>query len=376
MKQDIAWVDSDTRLESICEQWQMLDHIAVDTEFLRTDTYYPIAGLIQINDGQKNYLIDPKTISDFYPLSELFDREDLVVAMHSCSEDLEVFQNTLGSIPRNIMDTQIACALVGYGFSVGYARAIKTALDIDVPKGETRSDWLARPLSDAQLRYAAMDVEYLYTLSLQLIEKLKELDRWLWLEEDCKQLKSNYKANQNTDAFYLRIKSAWRLNSKELTVLQALAKWREEQAQIRDMPRNRIIKEPALIELAKSQPKHISELRSIDGITERMIKSFGQSLVDIVSVQKDIDESDYVSPLFGPLNSTQNKQLKRLRAEVETRAEMYDLPTEILVKKKDYEALLHKKHRNEALDIPANLQGWRQDVVGDFLLESIKNMSV
>lgn len=174
VKQPIIWVDNDDQLEQVCESWMELNMIAVDTEFMRSQTFYPIAGLIQVNDGERNYLIDPSAIQDFFPLVDIFDNENILKVLHSCSEDLEVFQHTFGCVPKNILDTQIAAAFVGHSYSLGFANLARDVLNVDLPKGETRSDWLQRPLSVAQIQYAAMDVEYLYILATELIASLKK----------------------------------------------------------------------------------------------------------------------------------------------------------------------------------------------------------
>lgn len=375
IKQKIHWVGTDDQLEQLVENLSEKKFLALDTEFIRTDTYYPIAGLIQLNDGDANYLIDPKSITDFFPLADLFDRDDLIIAMHSCSEDLEVFQHTVGCIPKTILDTQVACALVGYGFSIGYGKAVAIGLGHDLPKAETRSDWLRRPLSEAQLKYAALDVEYLYQLTEKLIDLLHGCERWNWILEEGEKIKQNYLKNQNSDKTYLRIKSAWKLNRSELAVLRSLAKWREEKAQIRNIPRNRIVKEHALLELAKKYVKQLSELREIEGITERMIKNDGETLINIINEARSLSDSDLPELLPPPLSAPQNRQLKVLRAEVQGIAEEYDLPVEILVKKKEYEQMLHQKYNAETIVQPSNFSGWRQLVVGHYLMERISNLN-
>ena len=367
IKQPIVWVDNNEQLEELCNQWLDEPVLAVDTEFMRSQTYYPIAGLIQLNDGKVNYLIDPQAITDFFPLVDVFDNEECLIFLHSCSEDLEVFQHTLGCIPHRIIDTQIACALSGYGFSVGYAKAINTALDIDLPKGETRSDWLKRPLSQAQLTYAALDVEYLYTLALKLKADLIEANRWEWLLADCDELIGNYRANQMPELTYLRIKMAWRLNDRQLAILKTLCEWRETKAQVRDVPRNRIIKEHALMEIAKRQPTHLSQLRNIEGITERMINSDGSTWLELVEVTANLSKEELPKVLPQPLTSGQNKILKCLRQAVEQVAKTHGVPVELIVKKKNYEAMVRRLCSGKTVDLSEHLNGWRLALVSEAL---------
>lgn len=367
INQPIVWVDNNEQLEELCDKWLDEPILAVDTEFMRSQTYYPIAGLIQLNDGKANYLIDPQAITDFFPLVDVFDNKECLIFLHSCSEDLEVFQHTLGCIPHRIIDTQIACALSGYGFSVGYANAIHTALGIDLPKGETRSDWLKRPLSQAQLAYAALDVEYLYTLALKLKAGLEEANRWQWLLADCDELTDNYRANQMPELTYLRVKMAWRLNDRQLAILKTLCEWRETKAQVRDVPRNRILKEHALMEIAKRQPKHLSQLRNIEGITERMINSDGSTWLALVEETANLPKEALPQVLPQPLTSGQNKILKRLRQAVEQVAEKNGVPVELIVKKKNYEAMVRRLCSRKTVDLSEHLNGWRLTLVSEAL---------
>ena len=367
INQPIVWVDNNEQLEELCDKWLDEPILAVDTEFMRSQTYYPIAGLIQLNDGKANYLIDPQAITDFFPLVDVFDNKECLIFLHSCSEDLEVFQHTLGCIPHRIIDTQIACALSGYGFSVGYANAIHTALGIDLPKGETRSDWLKRPLSQAQLAYAALDVEYLYTLALKLKAGLEEANRWQWLLADCDELTDNYRANQMPELTYLRVKMAWRLNDRQLAILKTLCEWRETKAQVRDVPRNRIIKEHALMEIAKRQPTHLSQLRNIEGITERMINSDGSTWLALVEETANLPKEALPQVLPQPLTSGQNKILKRLRQAVEQVAEKNGVPVELIVKKKNYEAMVRRLCSRKTVDLSEHLNGWRLTLVSEAL---------
>jgi len=177
LNQPTIWVDTLDHLEEVCEHLESKKLLAVDTEFMRSNTYYPIAGLIQINDGEKNYLIDPVELSDLSPLESILVDDDIVIAIHAGSEDIEVFHHRLGFLPSQLLDTQIAGALCGTGFSLGFGNMVNTLLNVELPKTQTRSNWLARPLSVAQKNYAALDVEYLYQLALTLIDKLSQIKR-------------------------------------------------------------------------------------------------------------------------------------------------------------------------------------------------------
>src|SRR5690606_1721940 len=165
------WIAQDSELAELCARWRQQAALAIDTEFMRSETFYPIAGLLQFGVGKVCYLIDPLAINDFEPLRELLLDEAVTKVLHSCSEDLEVFQRWLNVVPAPLFDTQIAAAFAGYGFSLGYAGLIKAVLNIEIPKEETRSDWLQRPLSVAQLKYAALDVAHMLIVYGKLLQQ-------------------------------------------------------------------------------------------------------------------------------------------------------------------------------------------------------------
>src|SRR5690606_5114128 len=215
----------------------------LDTEFMRTNTFYPVPALVQVNDGQANYLIDPQAIENLSPLAQIISAPQVQKVLHACSEDLEVFQVLLKCLPVNLLDTQIAAAFCGYGYSVGYANLVSAVLDIQLPKSETRSNWLQRPLTDAQQNYAALDVEYLHRLTVDLKGQLQTLEREQWVEDECKQLTVNYLEGQKLSNASLRFRGAWRLNQRQLAALMELAAWRDQTAQTHNIVRNHVVRD-------------------------------------------------------------------------------------------------------------------------------------
>ncbi len=187
---DIHWIRDNDSLGQFCAEWQLLPFVALDTEFMRVDTFYPIAGLLQIGDGVRAYLIDPLTIDNWQPLAALLENPAVVKVVHACSEDLEVLLRLTGSLPAPLFDTQLAAAYLNLGFSMGYSRLVQEVLGIDLPKGETRSDWLQRPLSDTQISYAAEDALHLAEVFVQLRPKLSD-EKYAWVLEDGAELVAN-----------------------------------------------------------------------------------------------------------------------------------------------------------------------------------------
>lgn len=374
LKQPIEWIDSDALLERCCLKWEACSLLALDTEFVRETTYYPIAGLIQVNDGEVTYLIDPLEISDWYPFIEILDDTNRTIAMHSCSEDLEVLQIEVGTVPAKILDTQVAVALLGQAFSQGYAAVVKNELGCEIPKSETRSDWLKRPLSQPQIQYAALDVEYLFILAEKIIGELTQRDRLSWALEEGIRLFKNFKQLQDANNSYLRVKSAWKLSPRKLAVLMALSRWREDYAQQENMPRNRVIKERALFELALSSPTHISKLRDAEGVSERIIRSQGATLVRTVCEQLAIDESELPAPLPTPLTRAEQDNYKKFKATVRSFAENIDIAPELVLRKKEIEHLFRLMQNNQWDDIETSFSGWRAEIIAETVIKALKEL--
>ncbi|MCV6627565.1 MAG: ribonuclease D [Cellvibrionaceae bacterium] len=358
---DYHWVDSDQRLAELCQQWQQQAAIAVDTEFMRSSTFFPKVGLLQIGDGKANYLIDPLAISALEPLRQLWQNPAVTKVLHACSEDLEVFQHWLGVLPTPMFDTQVGAAYAGLGFSLSYAKLVLQLMDIELEKGETRSDWLARPLSQAQLHYAALDVDFLLVVYGKIRQQLEAKQRWDWALADCQMAIEQAAKTEALDSAYLKIKSAWRLNPKALAVLQALAQWREQQARARDIPRNRLLKDPQLIALAKYQPNNFAALGAQEGIHGRTLRDDGETLLDIID-RAIAEPGRWPERMPAPLSVEQGQRLKTLRDYVQSLGEGLKVTSELLFNKKEYEQILRHLEYGEPLQSP-RFNGWREQAL-------------
>lgn len=373
---DPIWVCETAELEQLCERWSQQAAIAVDTEFMRSSTFYPQTALFQVGDGQGCYLLDPLAIEDFSSFKRLMTNPSVTKVLHSCSEDIDVFQTFMGVTPSPLFDTQIAAAMCGHGFSLGYARLVEVLLGVAVPKSETRSDWLQRPLSQSQLQYAALDVAYLLVVYGLLVKQLKGSQRLEWMISDCADIVAQAEQGSDPDQYYVKVKSAWKLNRRQLCVLRALAGWREVEARYRDVPRNRLVKESALWEMARVQPTEIKHIARLEGVTPRMVSDDGDALLDIIEQQgrQPIEQCPAVLPR--PLSPEQGDLLKALKQSVRETAERLDLAPEVLVRKKDYEDLIRAKMTNDDYSLNARLSGWRRGVVGESLLSLARHWSV
>ncbi len=374
LQQPICWIDSNQALEEKCLKWESVKVLALDTEFIRTNTYYPVAGLIQINDGEENTLIDPLAIDDWYPFIEILEDESRIIAMHSCSEDLELMQVEIGTVPVRIFDTQVAAAFIGEETSLGYAALVSNQLNVDLPKSETRSDWLQRPLSEPQLHYAALDVEFLRQLALQLIEKLEAQERLGWVLEEGLRVYKQFKQHQSVPDSYKKIKSAWKLNPRRLAVLIALSRWRENYAQTHNVPRNRVIKEKSLYELAVQCPSKLPQLRKIEGFNERVIRKQGKHVLKIIHEQLELSEDELPSPLIAPLAKDDRELLRQVKSHLVETAEGLGVASEVLMRKKEIEKLVRMKLADDWQAVESFFSGWRRDVIADTLISTLKKL--
>ena len=363
------WIDRAEQLAELCAAWRQQGAIAVDTEFMRTDTFYPIVGLLQIGDGKGCYLIDPLAIDEWQPLRDLLLDEKVIKVLHSCSEDLEVFQRWLGLVPAPLFDTQIGAAFANIGFGLGYANLVKTLLGIEVPKDETRSDWLQRPLSQAQLKYAALDVAHMLVVYGKLLQLLKASDRLVWVKSDCADLVAQARTPDDFSEAYHKVGFAWKLHSQELAVLRALCIWRETEARARNIPRNRLIKEPSLWDIARKKPRDLQQLHQIADIPQRTLKNDGETLLAIMQEQLQSDAATWPERLDPPLAQSEGPLMKALKQFVRDKAEAEQIPAEILIRKKEYEALVRSGMQGGNFQLPPRLQGWRYGVIGEGLLQ-------
>ncbi|WP_047284364.1 ribonuclease D [Pseudomonas protegens] len=367
---DIHWIRDNDSLGQLCAQWQQLPFVALDTEFMRVDTFYPIAALLQIGDGQRAYLIDPLTIDNWQPLAALLENPAVVKVVHACSEDLEVLLRLTGSLPAPLFDTQLAAAYLNLGFSMGYSRLVQEVLGIDLPKGETRSDWLQRPLSETQVSYAAEDAVHLAQVFTELRPRLSE-DKYRWVLEDGAELVANLRREVDPYEVYREAKLAWKLSRAQLAVLRELCAWREREARARNLPRNRIVREHALWPLAKTQPDNLSALAKIEDMHPRTVRQDGEFLLDLIKRTASIGPDQWPPAVPEPLPIEAAALLKRLKAVGQAQAERLGIAPEVMLRKKTLESLLKSGYPNGPYQLPDSLRGWRRELMGQALLDSL-----
>lgn len=361
-------VDSDSALRDCCRTLSSAAAIAVDTEFMRTRTYYAKLGLVQLATNEHCWLVDPLAIDDLEPLRELLQAPSVIKVLHSCSEDLQVLQSSLDVLPAPLFDTQIAAGFVGEPFAMGYSRIVKALLDVDLDQQETRSDWLQRPLSESQLHYAAEDVHYLIQVYDILAARIAAADRRAWVEEDMTRLLATVAAPDEPEQAYLRIKAGWQLDHAGLAVLQTLTAWRETRAQVDDLPRSWVIADRDLLELAETRPTSLGALAVVGELPPKLIRRHGEFLVELIQTTlADPDRWPRRLPERLPRNAS--SLLKAMRRRVDEVAEHIGMAPELLARKKDIEPLVRAVIQGATPQLVEPLAaGWRHDLIGKPLL--------
>jgi ribonuclease D len=247
-------LENTAQLAAAEKSWKGNKVLGIDTEFVRERTYRARLGLVQVSDGATAWLVDPVRLPDLAPLRRMLTDPSVTKVLHSSSEDLEVLWHTLDAVPAPMIDTQLACALLGKPLQLAYHAAIAELFDIEVDKEQTRSNWCKRPLTSRQLHYAAMDVVLLPAVVDELRPRLEQVGRWAWLQEDVGRMQRAAQEPVRPEIAWRRIRGATRLDDTELRVLRALAAWREETAMQRDLARGFVIPDIVLLKLARARP--------------------------------------------------------------------------------------------------------------------------
>lgn len=352
-------IDSAAALTALCDELEQQDAIAVDTEFARERTYFPHIGLIQIAGDGHIACIDPLAFDARQQLSRLLFNDSLTKVFHACQQDLEVLELTLGELPCPLFDTQTATALMSTDPQISYARLVEEELGIKLPKSQTRTDWLKRPLTKAQLEYAGDDVRYLLSLYRQQQNELEALDRSRWMHEECRRLcTGGVNKQDNLSRVWTRVKGKERLRGLELAVLQQLAVWREQQAMSKDRTRRIIVPDDQLIEIAIKQPGNSSELARIGRLGKSFSMAALDALVDTIAAARDIPEAEWPVLKRRQLTQQQTASLTSVLELLRSKAAELGISPGILCNRKDAESLVLGKR-----DLPV-LQGWRFECIG------------
>jgi ribonuclease D len=332
--------------------------LGIDTEFVRERTFFPQPGLIQVSDGETVWLLDPLAFDEEprfrTELAAWMSDPNRVKILHSVGEDFEVIELLCGEIPDPLFDTQVAAAMLGKPLQLKYETLAEEVLGVEFPGGLGRNNWLRRPLPDAWLDYAAHDVIALPALRQTLSAGLEEAGRLHWHTEDCARKVAH--ARQPIDPV-LRIRGAERLDDDALMRLATLARWRDEQARERDLPRTFVVPDPALLEIARRNPTGIDELQALGTLNPGQVRRFGTEVLAGCSRPA----TDWQRPeSFRLLEREERAEVKRLQSTVRERAEALDIDPALLASKRELERIVRGER-------PDWLDGWRGEQLADLV---------
>ncbi|MFP8965377.1 ribonuclease D [Pokkaliibacter sp. CJK22405] len=361
---DFQWIADDATLDRFASEWLTVPALMVDTEFERTQTFYPRPGLIQVYDGKQVCLIDPLKIRDFSSFGAVLTSPDVLKVMHSGSEDIELFIHRLGYVPVAVFDSQIAAAYAGVGQGMGFQRLVEAVTGKVLEKGETRSDWLQRPLTDSQCLYACDDVLWLYPVYESLRQKLDSAGRLEWLLEDTRDLVNQIASGTAPEEYYTRMKMAWQLSQEELVVLQEVCRWREEFARKQDLSRNQVMPDRALFDIARRHLERIDQLYQIENIRPAVIKRNGREVLAVAEAAREFPKEVWPAEIPRPLSKNAQKRLNRLKDVVGRVADEQGIPADMLARKRDLEVFVREASLLALPEQwPVGLQGWRTELL-------------
>ncbi len=362
-------ITSKKTLAELVEQARQKDAVAVDSEFVWSRTYAPKLGLIQLAlSDEQCYLIDPITISDLSPLGELLHDPGVVKIFHDANQDLAILQAHTHSIPINIFDTRLAAGFAGLPATLSLGSIVKKLLDISLPKTETRTNWLKRPLAPEQVAYAMDDVRYLRAVRVILLSRIIGSEIKAWLQEELSLFNSPEAYNGITeDTRYTKIRGAKGMSSQSLAILRELCVWREHMARKTDKPRGHIIKDGILLEISKKKPHSLDEITVQAGLSKRAAERWGDEIITAVARGMAVPEKEQpVFPREQRLTKKNTTTLKQLVEFIQLKSSMQGLDPSLIGNSSELKKLVKLLDNGCPAGNIRQLQGWRKAFLNDF----------
>lgn len=355
------WIDRPDTLQAWLETLPADAAIGIDTEFMRRNTFYPQLALLQLGYDGRYALIDPLAFDIGNALQPRLGSGPALTIMHSASEDLETLAPLLPDGPNLLFDTQIAAAFVGMGLGVSYRALVGELAGVDLDKGETRSDWLQRPLTASQRSYAALDVVYLKTIHEQLAERLQQRDRSAWHAEDCERLKQRacHRDGDPQPQRALRTAAEWPASQQAL--LRRLLLWRDGSARRLDVPRPWLLDDSLALSLAQQPPASLDALEQRCRGQRALRAAQRSELLDVLAPAVDAEELASTAAIPAHPQGEAKKALSAMKLLIDSRAAELDLPSGLLCPRKVLEEYVVTAQWPDFLD------GWRRDVLHDDL---------
>ena len=366
-------ISTTEELAAFCDEMRGEEFVTVDTEFMREKTFWPVLCLIQMAGEGRAAIIDPMAKGmDLSPFFDLMADENVLKVFHAGRQDIEIIHHLSGVIPHPLFDTQVAAMVCGFGDQVGYEALVNRLAKAHIDKSSRFTDWSRRPLTDKQLRYALSDVTHLRVIYRKLCDQLKKSGREPWLKEEMDILTSPETYAQHPEEAWKRIKFRPR-NARQLAALQELAAWREREAQRRDLPRRRILKDEALTELATQMPETERELARMRTISDNLAKSrSGREILEAIARAKALPKDRLPAlperPRPGPEGASAMADVLKLALKIVSERE--HIAPRLIASAKEVERIAAGDR-----DMPA-LKGWRREVYGNLALALLRGEKV
>ena len=341
----------------------------LDTEFIKVDTLWPKLGVFQINVNGQVFLLDGVALdlTDFW--HKLFSAQQNV--FHACGEDIDlIYHYAQHKSLQNVFDTQVGMAFLGHGLQVSYQNALKTMLDVDIEKDQTRSDWLARPLSTEQMQYAANDVQYIMQLSERVKTNLAEKSLLDCVLEDCRNLTHEIGTELPVHLLYQDVGN-YRNSRRQLMQLQQLSVWREQMVKALNQPRSFILKSATMQDLVEKNPRNHFQLSSIKGMRPNIVREHGKTILDLLKFLPE--QAEWPLRMARPIRHSSQEITQRVETLIQNVVNETAVPKEVLMRKKWMNALYqHVVFRNDEQELPGYLLGWRYELLTKPLIEVLQ----
>lgn len=349
-------------LAAFCERAAAFPFITVDTEFIREKTYWPVLCLVQVGTPDEAVAIDALADGiDLSPLYDLFADEAVLKVFHAARQDVEIFVHLAGAVPTPIFDTQIAAMVCGYGDSVGYERLVRDIARKSIDKTMRFTDWSKRPLGQKQIDYALGDVTHLRKIYSTLAERLDATERAEWLSEEMDILTAPGTYLVNPEDAWKRLKTRSR-KPQYLAMVRSLAAWREQTAQSNDVPRNRVMKDESLTEIAAHAPRAVDELMALRAISrDRIGKDRAAEIITVLDTIRAMNSADYPEPPEDRYNGVDHgPSMELLKVLLKMRCDTHNVAQKLIASSSDIEAIA----ADDNADV-RTLRGWRREVFGE-----------
>ena len=348
-------------LAAVCARMAQHPFVTVDTEFLRETTYYPLLCVAQMASPDEAVVIDAlATGIDLAPFFALMENESVTKVFHAARQDIEIVWNMAETIPHPIVDTQVAAMVLGYGDSISYDQLVQRITGDTLDKSHRFTDWTRRPLSDAQVTYALSDVTHLRDVYLALAADLEKRGRSSWVEAEMDILTSPETYRADPERAWERLKSRVR-KPKELAVLIEVAAWREREAQTRDVPRGRVIKDDVIGDIAVQAPTTIERLGHLRSLPKGFERSrWGEQIIE--AVKRGLDRDQKTLPRLDRFRPAPNgaATVELLKVLLRMTAERHGVAAKVIATVDDLDRIA----ADDEADMPA-LKGWRRELFGE-----------